>query len=121
MARVKRGVTARKRHKKLLDQTKGFKHGRKNVYRLAKQALIKAKTYSYRDRKVKKRTYRSLWIIRINASLSEKDLTYRDFIHGLNLAKNTLNRKVLAYLALSEPAEFDKVVDQAKAALAAKK
>jgi large subunit ribosomal protein L20 len=120
MARVKRGVTARHRHKKLLNLTKGFKHGRKNVYRLAKQALIKAKAYSYRDRKVKKRTFRSLWIVRINAAVRNQGLTYKEFIHGLTLSKMDLNRKVLAHLALEEPAAFDKLVQTAKDALKTK-
>ncbi len=120
MPRVKRGVTARQKHKKVLDQTKGFKHGRKKVYRLAKQALIRAKAYSYRDRKVKKRTFRSLWIVRINAAVRSQDLTYKEFIHGLSLAKLNLNRKVLAHLAIEEPAEFSKIVDRAKKALTSK-
>lgn len=121
MPRVKRGVTARNRHKKLLDQTKGFKHGRRKIYRLAKQALIKAKAYSYRDRKVKKRTFRSLWIVRVNAAVRSQGLTYKEFIHGLKLAKVDLNRKVLSHLALEEPETFTKIVNQAKAALSDKK
>lgn len=117
MTRVKRGVVVKKRHKKLLKLAKGYKLGRKNIFRLAKQAIIKAKGYSYRDRKVKKRDFRSLWIIRINAALKIYDLGYKDFIYGLKLAKIDLNRKMLAILAVEQPEEFEKIVNQVKTAL----
>ncbi|NCO43984.1 50S ribosomal protein L20 [Candidatus Berkelbacteria bacterium] len=115
MPRVKRGVTTKRRHKKLLAQTKGFKHGRKNIFRLARQALIRAKTYSYRDRRVKKRDFRSLWIIRINAAARTHDLSYRAFMHGLSKLAITLDRKTLAHLAAHEPKEFEALVNKVKA------
>lgn len=115
MPRVKRGVTTKRRHKRLLAQTKGFKHGRKNIFRLARQALIRAKTYSYRDRRVKKRDFRSLWIIRINAAARAHDLSYRVFMHGLSKLAITCDRKTLAHLAAHEPKEFEALVNKVKA------
>ena len=117
MPRVKRGVTARARHKKLLKATKGYKHGRKKLYRMAKQAWLKAGEHSYRDRRTKKRVFRGLWIIRLNAAVRAQDLKYSEFANGLKKAKINLNRKVLAQLAQEEPEEFTKIVTKAKAAL----
>lgn len=117
MARVKRGVTARKRHKRLLKQTKGYKHGRKKLYRVAKQAWLKAGQHSYRDRRNKKRVFRGLWIVRLNAAVRAQDMKYSEFINGLKKAKIELNRKVLSELAQESPEEFAKIAAKAKAAL----
>ena len=106
MPRVKRGVAARARHKKVLKQAKGFRGRRKNVYRIAKQAVMKAGQYAYRDRRVRKRDFRRLWIARINAAARENGLTYGELIHGLKLAEVELDRKILAELATHEPASF---------------
>lgn len=114
MARVKRGVTVRKRHKKVLEKTKGFRHGRKNLIRQAKQAMLRAGQYSYRDRRRKKRDFRSLWIIRINAGLKPFGLSYSKFIGGLKKAGVELNRKVLSELAAENPEEFKKIVEKVK-------
>jgi len=114
MTRVKRGVAAHKKHKKLLATTKGYKLGRKKLFRQAKQASIKAGVFSYRDRKVKKRKFRSLWIIRLNAAVRNRGLLYKDFIAGLKKANILLNRKVLSQLALENSQEFDKIVDKVK-------
>lgn len=118
MARVKRGVAAHKRHKNLLAKTKGYRHGRKKVYRLAKQAWLKASQHAYAHRREKKRDFRGLWIIRINAASRAHDLSYSQFMRGLKLASIELDRKVLAQLALGEPAEFTRLADIAKTALA---
>ncbi len=120
MSRVKRGVTQRARHKKVLSQAKGYYGRRKNVYRVAKQAVDKAQEYATRDRKVRKRNFRALWIQRINAAVRahDADLTYSRFINGLNKAGVEVDRKVLADLAVHEPEAFGAVVDKAKAALA---
>lgn len=117
MPRIKRGTTTRKRHKKLLSQTKGFRHGRKNLVRLAKQALLHAGVHAYRDRRNKKRTFRNLWIIKINAAVREQGLTYSQFISGLKKAKIDLDRKVLAQLAVQYPEEFNKIIEKVKKAL----
>lgn len=117
MSRVKRGVTIRRRHKQLLSLTKGYKHGRKNIFRQAKQALLKAKTYSYRDRKVKKRDFRSLWIIRVNAAVRSEGLNYSEFMHGLTQINLKLDRKSLSHLALHEPKSFKTIVDRVKTEL----
>jgi large subunit ribosomal protein L20 len=117
MARVKRGVTAHARHKKVLDAAKGYYGRRKNTIRIAKQAVEKAGQYAYRDRKVKKRNFRALWIQRINAATRAEGLTYGVFMHGLSLAGIELDRKVLADLAVHEPTSFSAIVAQAKAAL----
>ena len=118
MPRVKRGVTARARHKKILALAKGFRGRRKNVYRVAKQAVMKAGQYAYRDRRNKKRVFRRLWIARINAATRELGLTYSQFINGMTKAGITLDRKVLADIAVHDKAAFAGIVEQAKAKLA---
>jgi large subunit ribosomal protein L20 len=117
MARVKRGVTTRAKHSRILDQAKGYYGRRKNTIRIARQAVEKAGQYAYRDRKVKKRSFRALWIQRINAAVRTEGLTYGVFMHGLKLAGVELDRKVLADLAMHEGALFSTIVAQAKAAL----
>ncbi len=117
MARVKRGVTARKRHKKVLKQAKGYYGARSRVYRVAKQAVIKAGQYAYRDRKQKKRQFRALWIVRINAGARACGLSYSQLINGLKKANVEIDRKMLAEMALFDNASFEKVAEQAKAAL----
>ncbi len=119
MARVKRGVTAHAKHKKVLKQAKGFYGRRKNTIRVAKAATDKAMQYAYRDRKNRKRTFRALWIQRLNAAVREFGLTYSRFIDGLNKAGVELDRKVLSDLAIREPATFKAIVEQVKAALPA--
>lgn len=119
MARVKRGVIARRRHKKVLKQAKGYYGARSRVFRVAKQAVIKAGQYAYRDRKVKKRNFRKLWITRINAQSRALGVTYSQLINGLKKANIELDRRVLADLAVHDKNAFAAVVDQAKAALAA--
>ena len=118
MPRVKRGVTARARHKKILALAKGFRGRRKNVYRVAKQAVMKAGQYAYRDRRTKKRVFRRLWIARINAATRELGLTYSQFINGMTKAGITLDRKVLDDIAVHDKAAFAGIVEQAKAKLA---
>ena len=118
MPRVKRGVTARARHKKILALAKGFRGRRKNVYRVAKQAVMKAGQYAYRDRRTKKRVFRALWIARINAAARNNDMTYSQIIHGLKKASIEMDRKVLADLAVFDKAAFSAIVEKAKAALA---
>lgn len=117
MARVKRGTTTRAKHKRVLEQAKGYYGRRKNTIRIARQAVEKAGQYAYRDRKVKKRNFRSLWIQRINAAVREEGLTYGRFMHGLKLAGVELDRKILADLAMNESAVFKGIVADAKAAL----
>lgn len=119
MARVKRGVTARAKHKKVIEQAKGYKGRRKNVYRVAKQAVIKAGQYAYRDRRQRKRQFRTLWIARINAAARECELSYSRFIDGLKKAGVELDRKVLAELAVTDKNAFAALAQQAKDALAA--
>ena len=119
MARVKRGITTHAKHKKVLKAAKGFYGRRKNTIRVAKQAVEKANQYAYRDRKRRKRTFRALWIQRLNAAVRQFGLTYSRFIAGLGKAGVTLDRKVLSDLAIREPAAFEAIVDKAKAALAA--
>ena len=119
MPRVKRGVTARARHKKILALAKGFRGRRKNVYRVAKQAVMKAGQYAYRDRRTKKRVFRRLWIARINAATRELGLTYSQFINGMTKAGITLDRKVLADIAVHDIAAFGALAEKAKSALAA--
>jgi large subunit ribosomal protein L20 len=116
MSRVKRGVTAHARHRKVLTKAKGYYGRRKNTIRVAKQAVEKAGQYAYRDRKVKKRTFRALWIQRINAAARLHGLTYGRFIHGLNKAGIELDRKVLADIAVREPQTFQSLVEAASAA-----
>ncbi|MEY4271037.1 MAG: hypothetical protein RLZZ58_2253 [Pseudomonadota bacterium] len=119
MTRIKRGVTTRAKHKKILDQAKGFYGRRKNTIRIARQAVEKAGQYAYRDRKVKKRSFRALWIQRINAAVRLEGLTYSQFMNGLKLAGVELDRKILADLAMNEASAFSIIVAQAKAALPA--
>ncbi|MFN3297061.1 MAG: 50S ribosomal protein L20 [Caldimonas sp.] len=119
MPRVKRGVTARARHKKVLALAKGFRGRRKNVFRIAKQAVMKAGQYAYRDRRAKKREFRQLWIARINAAVRERGLTYSKFMNGIKKAAIEIDRKVLADLAVHDPAAFGSIVDKVKAQLAA--
>ena len=117
MARVKRGTTAHARHKKVTDKAKGYYGRRKNVFRVAVQAVEKAAQYAYRDRRVKKRNFRSLWIQRINAGVREHGLTYSQFMHGMKQAGIELDRKVLSDLAVREPEAFKEIVEQAQNAL----
>lgn len=117
MARVKRGVTAHARHRKVVKAAKGYYGRRKNIFRVANQAVEKAGQYAYRDRRVKKRKFRSLWIQRINAAVREHGLTYGRFINGLSLAGIEVDRKILADLAVREPEAFKAIVDQAQSAL----
>lgn len=119
MPRVKRGVTARARHKKVLDAAKGYRGRRKNVYRVAKQAVMKAGQYAYRDRRQKKRQFRALWIARINAGARECGLTYSRFINGLKKAAIEVDRKVLADLAVFDKPAFAQFAELAKSGLTA--
>jgi len=119
MARVKRGVTTKAKHKRILEQAKGYYGRRKNTIRIARQAVEKAGQYAYRDRKVKKRTFRALWIQRINAAVRAEGLTYGVFMHGLKLAGVELDRKVLADIAMHEGDVFKGIIAQARAALPA--
>jgi large subunit ribosomal protein L20 len=118
MSRVKRGVTARARHKKVLKEAKGYYGARRKVYRVAKQAVIKAGQYSYRDRRAKKREFRALWIVRINAAARSFGLSYSRFMDGLNKAEIEVDRKVLADLAVHDIAAFGALAEKAKASLA---
>ncbi|MBA4708747.1 50S ribosomal protein L20 [Aquitalea sp. FJL05] len=118
MPRVKRGVTARARHKKILALAKGYRGRRKNVYRIAKQAVMKAGQYAYRDRRQKKRQFRQLWIARINAAARENGLPYSKFMNGLKKAAIEIDRKVLADLAVFDKPVFAQLVEKAKASLA---
>ena len=118
MPRVKRGVTAHARHKKVLVLAKGYRGRRKNVYRVAKQAVMKAGQYAYRDRRQRKRQFRHLWIARINAGARQHGLSYSKFMNGLKRAAIELDRKVLADLAVFDKAAFAQLVEKAKAALA---
>jgi large subunit ribosomal protein L20 len=119
MSRVKRGVTSHARHKKVLKAAEGFYGRRKNTIRIAKQAVDKANQYAFRDRKARKRTFRGLWIQRINAAARLHDLTYSRFIDGLAKAGITVDRKMLADIAVMEPDAFKALAEQAKGALAA--
>ncbi|MEZ5758289.1 MAG: 50S ribosomal protein L20 [Emcibacteraceae bacterium] len=118
MAHVKRGVTAKARHKKVLNAAKGYRGRRKSTIRVAMQAVEKAGQYAYRDRKVRKRQFRALWIQRINAGARLEGLTYSRFMNGLKVAGIELDRKVLADLAVREPEAFKAIAEQAKAAIA---
>lgn len=118
MARVKRGVTTHARHRKIIKAAKGYYGRRKNTFRIANQAVEKAGQYAYRDRKNRKRNFRSLWIIRINAATRMHGLTYGRFINGLDLAGIKVDRKNLADIAVREPEAFKALVDQASKALA---
>jgi large subunit ribosomal protein L20 len=117
MPRVKRGVTARARHKKVIDQAKGYRGRRKNVYRIAKEAVMRAGQYAYRDRRNRKRDFRALWITRINAGARSAGLTYSQFMAGLKKAAIDIDRKVLADLAVFDKTAFARIVEQAKASL----
>ena len=118
MARVKRGVVARARHKKILKKAKGYYGARSKVYRVAKQAVIKAGQYAYRDRRVRKREFRALWITRINAAARINGLSYSRFMNGLSRANIEVDRKMLADLAVHDAAAFTALAEQAKAELA---
>jgi len=118
MPRVKRGVTARARHKKILALAKGFRGRRKNVFRIAKQAVMKAGQYAYRDRRTRKRVFRALWIARINAAARGLGLTYSKFMAGMKKASIEIDRKMLAELAVNDPAAFGSIVAKVKAQLA---
>ncbi len=118
MARVKRGVVARRRHNKVLKQAKGYYGARSKIFRVAKQAVIKAGQYAYRDRRVKKRTFRRLWIARINAAARLNGITYSRFISGLNKAEIQVDRKVLSDIAVHDKEAFSSIVEKAKLALA---
>ena len=118
MPRVKRGVTARARHKKIIALAKGFRLRRNNVFRIAKQAVMRAGQYAYRDRRDKKHDFRRLWIARINAATRANGMTYSRFMNGLKKADIALDRKVLADMAVFDKAGFAALVEQAKAALA---
>ena len=119
MARIKRGVTTHAKHKRILEEAKGYRGRRKNTIRVARQAVEKAGQYAYRDRKAKKRSFRGLWIQRINAAVRAEGLTYGIFMHGLKLAGVELDRKILADMAMNEAALFSTIIAQAKAALPA--
>lgn len=119
MARVKRGVVARRRHKKVLEQAKGYYGARSRVFRVAKQAVTKAAQYAYRDRRTRKRVFRSLWITRINAQARECGISYSQLVAGLKKANIEIDRRVLADLAVRDKPAFSAIVDQAKASLAA--
>ncbi len=117
MARVKTGVVRRRRHKKILKQAKGFYSGRRKHFRKAKEQLERSLVYAYRDRRTKKRDFRRLWIVRINAACRLNDISYSRFINALNKANIQLDRKILADMAMNDPEAFAAVVNQAKAAL----
>jgi large subunit ribosomal protein L20 len=119
MSRVKRGVTAHARHKKVLDKAKGYYGARSRVFRVANQAVIKAAQYAYRDRRQKKRVFRALWIVRINAAARECGLSYSTLINGLNKLSIKVDRKVLADIAVHDKVAFAAIAEQAKAQLAA--
>ncbi len=119
MPRVKRGVTARAAHRKVIARAKGFRGRRNNVFRIANEAVMRAGQYAYRDRRNKKRDFRSLWITRINAAVRQHDMTYSVFINGLKKASIELDRKVLADMAVFDKAAFAAIVKQVKAAVAA--
>ena len=117
MPRVKRGVTAHARHKKVLKEAKGYYGARSKIYRVAKQAVIKAGQYAYRDRRQKKRQFRALWIVRINAGARDNGLSYSRMINGLKLAEIEIDRKMLADLAIFDKPAFSALAEKAKAAL----
>jgi large subunit ribosomal protein L20 len=121
MPRVKRGVTARARHKKMLDKAKGYYGARSRVFRTAKQAVIKAGQYAYVGRKQRKRQFRSLWIVRINAAVREHGLSYSKFAHGMKLANIEVDRKILSDIAIYDKPAFGLLVEKVKAALSTDK
>ena len=114
MPRVKKSLIAKAKHKKQLQSAKGYYGARSRLFKTAKQSNIKALQYSFRDRKVKKRSFRSLWISRINAALQNSDITYSRFIHKINKKNIIINRKILSELAVNEPQDFKKVIEIAK-------
>lgn len=115
MPRVKRGVVAKQKHKKILKRAKGYYGARSRVFRVAKQAVIKAAQYAYRDRRTKKRDMRSLWIVRISAACKQQGISYSQFIHGLKVLQIELNRKMLAELAVHDATAFQQLVEKVKA------
>jgi large subunit ribosomal protein L20 len=115
MPRIKRGVVARRKHKKILKKAKGYYGARSRVFRVAKQAVIKAGQYAYRDRRVKKRDMRSLWIVRIGAACKSLDISYSKFIHGLKVLEIDLNRKMLSEIAIHDMPAFTQLVEKVKA------
>ena len=117
MARVKRGVISKKRHKKILGKAKGYYGARSKLFKTAKQAVIKAGQYAYRDRRQRKRQFRALWIVRINAAARNHGLSYSNLINGMNKANIDIDRKVLSDMAIKDPAAFEVIVSQAKSAL----
>ena len=119
MARVKRSVNAKKKRREMLESAKGYRGLKKNTYRKAKEQMLKSLTYAYRDRRARKRDFRRLWIIRINAGARQNGLSYNQFMHGLRKAEIELDRKVLADIAVSDPKAFGALAEAAKAALAA--
>ena len=119
MARVKRGVQAKKRHKKILKQAKGYRGARSRTYKVAKQAVMRSGQYAYRDRRQKKRVFRSLWIVRINAAARENGISYSKLISGLKKANIELDRKTLAHLAVNDKEAFTVLAEQAKSNIAA--
>ena len=119
MPRVKRGVTARARHKKVIDAAKGYRGRRKNVFRIAKQAVMRAGQYAYRDRRNKKRVFRALWIARINAAVRQYDVTYSVFMNGMKRSGVELDRKVLSDMAINDKAAFAALVARIKTVVAA--
>ena len=119
MPRVKRGVTARARHRKVLSRAKGYRGARKNVYRVANQAVMKAGQYAYRDRRQRKRQFRALWIVRINTAARQHDLSYSRFVNGLSKAAVEVDRKILADMAVNDQVAFAALAEKAKTALAA--
>jgi len=119
MPRVKRGVTARARHKKVIDAAKGYRGRRSNVFRIAKQAVMRAGQYAYRDRRNKKRVFRALWITRINAAVRQYDVTYSVFMNGMKKAGLELDRKVLSYMAINDKPAFAALVARIKTVVAA--
>lgn len=118
MARVKKSVKTRRRRKRVLEAAKGYRGSRGRLYRIAADAVDRARKFAYRDRKAKKRTFRSLWMTRINAAVRSHDLTYSQLLSGLNKAKVEIDRKILAEMALSDPTGFSKIVEIAKGQLA---
>ena len=119
MPRVKRSINARKKHRKVLEQAKGYRGAKHSSYRRAKEQVQRSLKYAYRDRRVRKREFRKLWIVRINAGAREHGLSYNTFMHGLKLAEIELDRKVLADMAVADPTSFASLVEQARVALAA--
>jgi len=115
--RTTKGAARRKAKRRLLNKAKGYRGGRSKLYRTAKEAVVRAEAYAYRDRRVRRREFRKLWIIRINAAVRQRGLRYSEFIHGLSKAEIELDRKILADMAVRDPAAFDSVVEQVKIAL----